>query len=57
MEDVYYKTSREMLWHLASDIESFCAKDDLMNHSSKEMAHLILSLYNKISYQLIFTEE
>lgn len=53
----FYETSREMLWHCVGLIEEFCKKDDLQNHTRKELTGLVQSLYCLMLNQLTESEQ
>lgn len=53
----YFKTSREMMWHLVGMIEDATKRDDLGNLTKGELCGLVLDLYENMYNQLNNSEE
>lgn len=57
MEPTYFKTSREMLWHILWKMQAFTKRDDLLSKSKKELVDFQVEIYDLIVEQLNNSEE
>lgn len=57
METTYFRTSREMLWHLISETDEFVRKDDLRNKTNEELIDFIVGVYDNMWNQLNNSEQ